>query len=212
MKALVGAVLVAMVGMVILPGCSGEQAISPDRPDRATVATRGTLRAAQIGDTVVVEIALSGLPERERMLGMGLKLTDGTVIYPKAIHVLKAPSRELATAAKMDFDFSGSTALGEGGSSLYLQVVYELENGRPVGNGSTFSLVLGDPDSESGREMGITTGVSTRDGSPFMADYCITLNDATDAAGYPTPPAPRRSNAPAVRYRFEETLAAGKTR
>lgn len=197
MKANMGILGVVLAGVMMLGGCGGGDTAALFNAQQTNVGPAyGSLRATRVDDTVVVEISLANLPQAANMVAVGLRLPDGTVAYPSAIRVLEAPS----TAP------GGSSADGQN-ALLRVQVVYQLEKGTTVADGSVFSLALGDVDSTAGREMGITTGVSTRNGSPFLADHTIPWPAVANADNVPVAPAPR-SIVPAVRYRLRAPVAA----
>lgn len=189
MKANMGVLGVMLAGVMMLGGCGGGDTAALFNAQQTDLGPAcGSLRATRADNTVIVEISLANLPQAADMVAVGLKLPDGTVVYPNAIRVLEAPSSE-----RTDL--------------LRVQVVYQLEPGAGTADGSVFSLALGDVDSTAGREMGITTGVSTRNGSPFLADHTIPWPAVANADNVPVPPAPR-STVPAVRYRLRTPMAA----
>ncbi len=180
-------------GACVLAGCNGGQAISPDE---ATVAS---LRAARMGQTVVVEVGLGRLPVSVRVVTLGLKLADGTVVPPGTVSLARSPAGKVVASPRLDFVFadSGVRCLASAHPDRWLVVTFDL--GRRSGvDGSLFSLVLGDPDAPGARRMGITTAVSVRDGSPSLF-ACIALGDSVEAAGLP-----RRGRPPEASFRFDE--------
>jgi hypothetical protein len=197
MKANMGVLGVMLAGVMMLGGCGGGDTAALFNAQQTDLGPAcGSLRATRADNTVIVEISLANLPQAADMVAVGLKLPDGTVVYPNAIRVLEAPSGALA-----GYPADGQNAL------LRVQVVYQLDEGATAADGSVFSLALGDVDSTAGREMGITTGVSTRNGSPFLADHTIPWPAVANADNVPVPPAPR-STVPAVRYRLRTPMAA----
>lgn len=166
---------------------------------------RGTLHASRAGKDVIVEVALADIPERVRMVAAGLKLSDGTVVYPKTVLTLPQPAAHRAAAPRVDFSFRDGkiTHLTPADPTLCLRITYALEDEARSANRSTFTLVLGDPDTSLGCRMGLTTGVSTRDGGPLLLE-CIGLDHGAYLGPIPPqPPAPRRL-VPVVTFRFRE--------
>jgi len=138
-------------GACVLAGCNGGQAISPDE------ATAASLRAARMGQTVVVEVGLGRLPVSVRVVTLGLKLADGTVVPPGTVSLARSPAGKVVASPRLDFVFadSGVRCLASAHPDRWLVVTFDL--GRRSGvDGSLFSLVLGDPDAPGARRMGIT--------------------------------------------------------
>jgi hypothetical protein len=195
------------VGAACLAGCSDSgQKASLGCGGQGVLAARGEVCASQAGNVVVVEVRLFGVPERTRLLAMGLKLRDGTALYPSAVRILPGPGRDLAGSPWVRFGFDGSVGAASGQSAdLCFQMFYELEEGSVGSAGSVFWLALGEPDGPAGTEAGITSGLSLHDGTPFFSGYGMRLGSGAAAAGFPALAEPRRS-VPMVGFHLGESL------
>jgi hypothetical protein len=206
--------MLMFVGVACLAGCSdGGWKASLGAGGQGVLAARGEVSASQAGNVVVVEVRLSGVPQRTRLLAMGLKLRDGTAIYPSAVRILPGLVRDSASSPGVRFGFDGSPVVTEGQSAdLSFQMHYELEEGSVGSVGSVFWLALGEPDGPAGTEAGITCGLSLDDGTPFFSAYGMRLSPGAGLAGLPALAEPRRS-VPMVGFHLDESLvtsAAGR--
>ena len=187
-----------VAGMAFLAGCGPHRMamISESTAAAAVVPTGGTVSVGRTGGAVVVEIALVGIPDSAGMLAMGLRLHDGTGTELKLVRTLDSPSAEMKAAPEAAFafeQFAGGPAM-VGSRTLCLRVEYQLPEGSAIGDGSFLWLALGDPDSETGKRMGIGACISTRSGSPGPVG-----NDAPS----PNDPQPDDVSLPAVCLRLE---------
>ena len=174
MRAVRAAGRVVVWGTALLSGCGGDEAaMTFQRPEGPVVAAGGSVSACRSGREVVVEIALAGIPEKAKMLAIGFRLREGTALAPGAIEVMDSPGDGPREAPGASFRFSqpvGGPA-AEGRGSLGLRLRYKLPEGASGCGKGLLVVALGEPDSESGRQMGITALISTRDGSPFPVGY-----------------------------------------
>jgi hypothetical protein len=216
MKPAYWAALVMLVGAACLTGCTdGQKACLGG--GQAVLAARGDIWTSQVGNTVVVDLKLTGVPERVRSLAMGLRLRDGTALYPSAMLILPGPAREWTGKPPVRFGFDGSSAVAEGlsadgspvsaGPDVCLQMQYQLEEGSVGFTGGVFWLALGEPDGPSGTAAGITCGLSLDEGAPFYTCYGLWLRTGPEMAGFPLLAEPRRS-VPMVGVLLDEPLAA----
>jgi hypothetical protein len=182
------ALLVLALAMACLAGCStagGEAALNTSAPAEATPL--GSVTAGRVGNTVIVEVALAGIPPKERILALGLKLADGTAVAPSEIHVLRGPSGDMKGSPVVHFDFDGVTAAaGISAPTLCFQARFDLGEAGQAAEDMVFSLALGSPSAVAGNRMGITMAVDTRDGSPFWVD-CGAVSAPVAAGEMPMP-------------------------
>jgi hypothetical protein len=208
MKPACWAALVILVAAACLAGCSGNgQKACLGGAGEGVLAARGEVCASQVGNVVVVEVRLSGVPERTRSLAMGLKLRDGTALYPSAVRILPGPGRDLAGGPRVRFGFDGSTPAAEAlpaGTDVCFQMHYELEEGSVGSAGSVFWLAVGEPDGPAGTEAGITCGLSLDDSTPFFSGYGVRLSPCAEVAGLPALAEPRHS-VPMVGFHLGES-------
>ena len=189
--------LAPLVGVCLL-GCGHAGGISSES------TTSGTIRAARTGRLVTVEVGLADLPPTLDVLTLGLKLRDGTAVYPRAIEGLSAPSGELTGSPVAHFRM-GDEAAPEGFRSrpdMRLGVVFDLDKGWESVDEGTFTLVLGDPAMSEGCRMGITAMLSARDGSPSLLS-CIAMRPFGGDAMLALPPPPIQY-VPSVAFRLRE--------
>ena len=170
-------------------------------------ATRGVFRAERHGRTVRVEVGLEKLPPSASVVTMGLKLADGTPLYPQTICGLSGPAADLREARRVGFAFRPGPATQSAGirPEFWVQVTFELGALARSVHGGTFSLVLGDPTASQSCGMGITTSVMTRDGSPCPVD-CVELAEFYKSEFIPMP-LPRVTAPPTVSIHLAETPA-----
>jgi hypothetical protein len=197
-----GCVVALLTGVVSFSGCGRSKAISTEP------AAHGTLRAERRDRTVIVEVGLGGIPESVKLVTLGLRLADGTAVFPRTVRVLGASRGDLAAAPKVEFGFGpgwpGRAAAPD--AALWLQITFELDAGAGTADGSTFTLVLGDAETLQGCQLGITTSVFTRDGSPSLFG-CIATEPFGQDAFLPMPPVPQ-PRPPVASFRFKEPPAA----
>ena len=193
MKPAYWAALVSFIGAAWVAGCSGGGGGAQLGWGRdGTAVACGDIRAGQFGNSVIVEVKLAGVPGKTRLLAMGLKLRDGTALYPSAVHILPGPTQELAGSPRVRFGFSGPPAqLTAAGPGMCFQMRYELEAGSVEADGSVFWLALGEPDGAAGTKAGITCGLSLDDATPFLASYGVRLSPGAAVAGFPALAEPR---------------------
>ena len=197
MRLCANALWVLPAAMLCLGGCGRGERISISGPPR------GSLQAARVGNVVIVQVGLADVPADVKLMTLGLKLGDGTAVYPKTIRMLNDPPRDLAAAPRVDFAFDGDGPRRRGAAEpgLWVRVTFELEPPRSA-DGSTFSLVLGDSETVAGCRMGITTSIFTRDGSPSLFG-CILPEERLEEGSFL--PLPRiRPQAPTVSFFFRE--------
>jgi len=211
MRAVRAAGSVAVLGTALLSGCGGDEAtMTFQRPDAPVIPAGGSVSACRDGREVVVEIALAGIPEKAKMLAVGFRLREGTALAPDAIEVMDSPGGGPREAPGAAFRFSrpvGGPA-AEGRKGLGLRLRYKLPEGTGGCGKSLLVIALGEPDSESGRQMGITALISTRDGSPFPVGYEAPPPVDGDAGETPLSAMPRPS-LPAASFRLEGPSPAG---
>ena len=183
--------------VVGLGGCGRGEAISTNN------GARGTLRAARTNGTIVAEIGIENLPEDVKLITLGLQLKDGTVLYPQTVRSSSEPSGLLGDAPRVSFAFRGDREGAQAQPKLFVAVTFRVSKVFPSVDGSTFSVVLGDPDGEQACRLGISMSVFTRDGSPSLYG-CAVLGD-TEVPGAATAlSAPQASAGPAVCFRLRE--------
>jgi len=211
----VGACVLVLV-ILTCCGCeTGNRGMSISPGARPAVPPRGSLAVDRDGSTLTMDIALADIPEQAHLLAMGLRLPDGGVVSPSTVTVLTAPAESPATAGRAGLRLGASAgpALGGATPSLCVRVAYELPAEAGSIAGSVFSMSLGDPYEQLGRQMGVTAALSTHDGSPMLVDY--TYEPAAPRPGpdcpLPPPPAPRAS-ALSFRLRAEPEPVAIITR
>lgn len=207
--------IVAVLGVTFLSGCGGGSAAQcPWQQDRVEPPRQCSLSAARQGDTLLVEFEVVDLPRAAKTLAVGLKLPDGTVLRPAEIGVLPSPSGELGAAPVTTFQMprpAGRPAATDG-KWLRLQMRYSLPRRSGTAVPSVFTLALGQPDSEFSMARGVTTCVSTRDGSPFLMDPQVTLEMPATADDMPAL-LPARVFVPSVSFRLDASPSgpAGST-
>lgn len=163
----------------------------------------GTLFASRQEGLVVVEVNLANVPKEAKTVATGLKLRDGVVVQPEAIHFVRETVHHDQTVPRVDFDFGRPPAPGgsRGESGLFLRVAYGLDRKVSV-DGGTFTLVLGEAQCGAACSMGITAAMSIEDGGPTLIQ-CLVLPPGETGGGPPAPPAPE-AGAPTVSFRFRE--------
>lgn len=192
----------ALLAAGLVSGCGGGRRIAAAGP------ACGTLRAGRSGRAVIVEVGLTNVPASTDLVTLGLKLGDGTAVFARTVRTQEGFSPELAAAPSITFSFDGAATEppGRGEPQVWLQVTFELADGGRSADDSTFSLVLGDPETIDGCRMGITTSIFTRDGSPSLSG-CI-VRDYEEVGVFPLPP-PQAARPPAVSFRFAERASVG---
>lgn len=167
---------------------------------------RGTLHASRRGSTVTVDVVLSHVPDEVGMLATGLRLADGAAVYPRTVSTREGPDGAEASGPGVEFDFTGQAArFVPGEAARSFRMTYELAGKSASADGSTFTLVLGEPDSALACRSGITLGVSIQDGGPAVCE-CVKLADADEM--FPPPPAGAEPSPPTVSFLFRETPSA----
>jgi len=192
----IGAVPVACCVFAALVGCSRGGGISTND------GARGTLRAARANGLVVAEVGIENLPADVKLITLGLQLKDGTVLYPRTVHSSPEPSDLLGDAPRMSFAFRDDAEGVRTKPKLFLAVTFPVSTVFPSLDGSTFTVVLGDPDGDQACRLGISTSIFARDGSPSLYG-CAVLGDGEE----PDPiaiPAARVSSGPAACFRLTE--------
>jgi hypothetical protein len=221
-KLTVSTILVLMAGA--MPGCGKPNEVATGlRPEVAPAGdnpamerrdsssadqfTYGTIRAARLGQAVIVQVGFQGMPRSVNTLTLGLRLDDGSAVYPTTIHSLRNPDRELLASPEVGFRMGrGVIAAAKNvRPTRWLETTFELDAAQISANGSVFSLLLGEPETVQGCDLGMSVSVSARDDSPSLYS-CILLKPAE---GMDTllslPPAPR-PEAPVASFRLSEAL------
>jgi len=190
----------------LLPGCGSRIAFSPESP------SRGTLRAARVGRTVLVEVGLENVPANIDVVTLGLKLRDETPIYPRTIRRLDRPAGELSGSPRIDFEFGVGDAPRRAPARTrpdrWVEVTFELLNGVDDADGGAFSLTLGDPDMSEACRLGMTATIAARDGSPSLFS-CLMPAEPGDDLLLPLPPMPVASVSKAS-FRLAERAAPSR--
>ena len=198
-----------LLALMCLVGCSADGSQAVLDPGGQAPSPYGSMCAARLGETIIIEVALGGIPEKDRVLALGLRLPDGTAIAPCAIHVLREPSGELAGSPLARFDFEGLSPAPPGVKpSLCFQVHFDLAEVPGPADDAVFSIALGRPDSRSGNRMGVRVGIDTRDGSPCCMDSGPEPTTAVAVGEMPTPPEICRHVAPSVGFHLGATSDA----
>ncbi len=198
--------------LVCLIGCGRPEAASMSAAglSEAALASRdpgrvlGSIRAARRGNRVLVEVGLENMPASTELVTMGLKLRDGTVLYPSTLGTLQRPLESLAGQPHANFAF-GAEGPAEPVSvkpTTWLELTFDLPRRHATADESVFSIVLGAPEGMQACAMGITASIVTRDGSPSMTG-CVRLGSAYESPMFPLLPAPGGLS-PAVSVRLRE--------
>jgi hypothetical protein len=170
--------------------------------------TYGTLRAARLDRTVIVQLGFQQMPTWVNTLTLGLRLDDGSAVYPTTVRSLRNPDRELLASPEVAFRL-GRGVIAPAQSvhpTRWIETIFELDAAQTLANGSMFSLLLGDPESVQGCDLGMSVSVSAKDDSPSLYS-CILLKPMEGAELLLNlPPAPR-PDVPVASFRLSEKSA-----
>lgn len=179
-------------------------------PDQFTFAT---LRAARVGRTIIVQLGFQQMPSWVSTLTLGLRLDDGSAVYPTTVRSLRNPDRELLASPEVAFRMGRGvvTPAQNVRPTRWIETTFELDATQTSANGSMFSLLLGDPESVQGCDLGMSVSVSAKDDSPSLYS-CILLKPMGGIDLLLNLPAAPRPDVPVASFRLSEkpVTAEGK--